>query len=97
MKFTSSRKRRKSEPERKYFCTEPWTGIFSIESNHDVMFCPCYLQMRIGNVKEQSMQEIWNAQELIELRASFREGVLPKPCHGKTCPVVLGEEPGPPG
>jgi len=96
MTFASFRRRRKrkrdaSEPGGGYFCEEPWSGTFSIEANHDVMFCPCYLQMRIGNVKEQSMQEVWNAPELLELRASFRDGVLPKPCRGQACPVARGE------
>jgi hypothetical protein len=47
--------------------------------------------MKIGNLDEASMQEIWNAQPLQELRASFRDGVLPEPCQGQACPVVLGE------
>lgn len=81
--------------ERKYFCTEPWTGIFSVETNRDVTFCPCYLKMKIGNLNESSMQEIWNADELIELRRSFSRGELPKPCQGQSCPVVLGEGLGP--
>src|SRR3954462_3001354 len=102
MTFASFRRRRKrergaSEPDQRYCCEEPWTGTFSIEANHDVMFCPCYLQMRIGNVKEKSMQEIWNAPELVELRESFRDGGLPKPCQGQTCPVARGEQPEQPG
>jgi MoaA/NifB/PqqE/SkfB family radical SAM enzyme len=77
---------------RRYFCTEPWTGIFSVATNRDVTFCPCYLKMKIGNLDQSSMQEIWNSDQLVELRASFRDGVLPEPCHGQLCPVVLGEE-----
>jgi hypothetical protein len=79
--------------ERVYFCTEPWTGIFSVETNQDVTFCPCYLKMRIGNLNESSMQEVWNAPQLIELRRAFNEGVLPEVCSGQLCPVVLGEQP----
>lgn len=90
MKSTTS-----SRADRKYFCTEPWTGIFSVETNRDVTFCPCYLKMRIGNLNESSMQEIWNTEELVELRRSFSRGELPKPCQGQLCPVVLGEGRGP--
>jgi MoaA/NifB/PqqE/SkfB family radical SAM enzyme len=89
MRSISSRRRRK------YFCTEPWQGIFSVETNRDVTFCPCYLKMRLGNLDESSMQEIWNADELIELRESFGRGELPAPCEGQSCPVVLGEGDGP--
>jgi hypothetical protein len=91
MKFITSRRKAK----RKYFCTEPWQGIFSVETNRDVTFCPCYLKMKIGNLDESSMQEIWNADELIALRESFSRGELPEPCQGQTCPVVLGEGDGP--
>jgi radical SAM protein with 4Fe4S-binding SPASM domain len=69
--------------------------VLSIETNRDVTFCPCYLKMKIGNLDESSMQEIWNSQQLQELRAAFRDGVLPEPCQGQLCPVVLGEGSGP--
>lgn len=92
MKFTLSRRRRRSQvQDREYFCAEPWTGILDVMPSGDVNFCPCYLQMKIGNVSESSMQEIWNSEPLVELRGSFREGRLPKACHGQSCPVVLGE------
>jgi hypothetical protein len=79
------------QDERKYFCTEPWSGIFSVETNRDVTFCPCYLRMKIGNLEDASMGEIWNSEQMQELRASFRDGILPAPCHGQSCPPVLGE------
>jgi MoaA/NifB/PqqE/SkfB family radical SAM enzyme len=79
--------------QRGYFCSEPWTGIFSVRTNDDVVFCPCYLQMRIGNLRESSMEELWNSPHLVVLRAAFREGRLPKVCEGQLCPVALGDEP----
>ena len=74
-----------------YFCSEPWTGRLSIETNRDVTFCPCYLQMRIGNLDEASMQEIWNSPQLVWFRRSFSQGILPEPCQGQLCPPVLRE------
>jgi hypothetical protein len=45
-----------SEPK-SYFCTLPWTGLFSVETNLDVTFCPCFLKMKIGNLaKLRSMR-----------------------------------------
>jgi radical SAM protein with 4Fe4S-binding SPASM domain len=76
--------------DHKYFCEEPWTGIFTIKETGDVELCPCYLQMKIGNIHEKPMQEIWNAPELLEIRASFQRGELPEPCQGQVCPVALG-------
>lgn len=93
MKSTSSDPVSGAPDSRKYFCTEPWTGIFSIETNQDVTFCPCYLKLKIGNLKESSMHEVWNAEALIRLRESFSQGVLPEPCRGQLCPVAVGKEP----
>lgn len=76
--------------EQSYFCDEPWTGIFTIRESGDVQLCPCYLKMPIGNIHESSMQEIWNAPELVEIRESFQRGELPEPCQGQICPVALG-------
>jgi hypothetical protein len=76
---------------RTYFCAEPWNGLFSISVEQDVIFCPCYLQMRIGNLERSTMQEAWNAPVLVEMRESFAEGTLPRVCEGQLCPVVLGE------
>jgi len=76
--------------EHDYFCTEPWSGIFTIRENGDVKVCACYLKLKVGNIHESSMQEIWNAPELVELRRSFQRGELPEPCKGQLCPVALG-------
>jgi radical SAM protein with 4Fe4S-binding SPASM domain len=77
--------------ERKYFCHEPWTGIFTIKESGDVELCPCYLKMKIGNIHESSMLDIWNAPELVEIRETFQRGELPEVCEGQLCPVVLGD------
>ena len=81
-----------SEPrDRTPFCDEPWVGILSVETNQDVTFCPCFLKMKIGNLGESSLEEVWNAEPLLALRRSFREGVLPEPCKGQLCPPVVGD------
>ena len=76
--------------KRDYFCNVPWSGVVAIHVNGDVRVCPCYLNMRVGNVHEASMHEIWNAPELVELREGFQRGELPEPCQGELCPVALG-------
>jgi hypothetical protein len=73
-----------------YFCDEPWTGLLSVETNLDVTFCPCYLQLKIGNLNDHSIHDIWNAAPLLELRASFQGGNLPPACAAQLCPVALG-------
>ena len=81
-----------SEPQEPYFCPEPWIGILSIETNRDVTFCPCYLKMTVGNLDESSMQDVWNSPTIVGLRRSFSQGILPEPCRGQLCPIVLREE-----
>lgn len=76
---------------RTYFCSEPWTGIFSIQTNLDVTFCPCYLKLKIGNLNEKPIGEIWNAKPLLRLRRAFSKGRLPAPCRGQLCPVAIGK------
>jgi MoaA/NifB/PqqE/SkfB family radical SAM enzyme len=90
VKSTSSEPSKPSSEAKRYFCDEPWTGIFSIQTNQDVTFCPCYLKMRIGNLHEASMHEIWNSPVLVEMREMFSKGELPGVCEGQLCPVVLG-------
>ena len=76
---------------KKYFCDEPWVGIFSIETNLDVTFCPCYLKMNIGNLSQSTMLEIWNSEKLLRLRESFSKGELPEVCAPQLCPVALSK------
>jgi MoaA/NifB/PqqE/SkfB family radical SAM enzyme len=81
-----------SEPQpQKYFCSEPWTGLLAIQTNMDVTFCPCFLKMKIGNLKDSTIQEVWNAEPLVQLRRSFSAGELPEACRGQLCPPALGQ------
>lgn len=89
--MTSSLSERPAPPPVKYFCTEPWTGILAIQTNMDVTFCPCFLKMKIGNLKESSIQDVWNAEPLVQLRRSFSAGELPDVCRGHLCPPALGQ------
>ena len=75
---------------RTYDCQEPWTGIFSVSANGDVICCPCYAKVRIGSVDDSSIQEIWNSEALLRMREAFRQGRLPPECRGQLCPVVVG-------
>ena len=74
----------------KYFCAEPWTGVFSVTSELDAIFCPCYLKMKIGNLADQTLKELWNSPSLQSFRSSFANGELPELCRPQLCPVALG-------
>ncbi len=83
---------RSDDDGKRYFCDAPWIGAFSVETNLDVTFCPCYLKLKIGNLNDMTMQEIWNSEQLVELRRSFSEGRLPEPCVGQLCPEAVGKQ-----
>jgi hypothetical protein len=78
--------------ERKYFCDEPWTGVLSVSSDLDVVFCPCYLKMKIGSLSTDTLLNLWNREKLIDLRKSFARGELPAVCRPQLCPVAVGTE-----
>jgi hypothetical protein len=77
---------------KRYFCDEPWTGMFTIQTNLDVTFCPCFMRLKIGNLNETTIQEVWNAEPLVQIRRSFSEGELPDLCKGQLCPVAIGRD-----
>lgn len=71
------------------FCEEPWNGLYSVGVNGDVVFCPCYAKLKIGNIREASTSEIWNAPILVDIRKSFVAGRIPPSCKDQLCPVVI--------
>jgi radical SAM protein with 4Fe4S-binding SPASM domain len=75
-----------------YFCEEPWIGVFSVKTNGDVIFCPCYAQEKIGNIHESFIQDIWNSDIIIAMREAFSKGELPERCRNQLCPVVVGDK-----
>lgn len=75
---------------RTYFCDEPWVGALSVDTDGNVVCCPCYARVSIGNVNDSSIREIWNCETLLGMRRAFRRGRLPSQCRGQLCPVVVG-------
>jgi len=88
MKLSLSEKQKKKT----YFCEEPWVGIFSVKTNGDVQCCPCYAQVKIGNIYESSIQAIWNSETMVDMRRKFSNGILPESCKNQLCPVVISEK-----
>lgn len=78
--------------KKNYFCEEPWTGIFSIRTSGDCICCPCYAQVKIGNIYKEPIEKIWNSPKLVEMRESFSKGELPEPCKNQLCFVVAGNK-----
>jgi MoaA/NifB/PqqE/SkfB family radical SAM enzyme len=59
-------------------CQMPWTGLM-VESDGNVKVC-CYNSPYVGNLNNQTFEEIWNGAPIKTLRRSFVEGRPPEGC-----------------
>jgi radical SAM protein with 4Fe4S-binding SPASM domain len=64
------------------YCPVPW-GSVALLANGDVMAC-CFPTMVMGNLNEQSLEEIWNGKVYQHLRTSVNSDNPPEVC--KYCP-----------
>lgn len=78
--------------EAQRLCDEPWTGLFSVNTNGDVVFCPCYARVKIGSIESAGVRELWNGDLLAGIRESFRRGEFPACCRDQLCPPVTQAE-----
>lgn len=65
----------------KPFCSLPWDGIH-IDQQLNVFFC-CLMansDTALGNLKNQSMEEILNSSTARKMRKEFLDGVIPSQC-----------------
>ena len=73
-----------SDVEKKYgksFCCAPWNTVWT-GSNGDVKFCCASIDV-LGNIKTQSVEEIYNNPISKKLRTQFLQGEKPEGC--STC------------
>lgn len=61
-------------------CYEPWETI-RIKDNGDVAPC-CISEHSMGNLKQSTLDEIWNGPEYTRFRETMRSGRLPESCKG---------------
>jgi iron-sulfur cluster protein len=66
--------------------------VLTIELDQDVTFCPCFLKLKLGNLEQASLQELWNAEPLVAIRRAFQDGRLPEACRGQLCAPALGQQ-----
>ena len=69
-------------------CNEPWKSAV-ILGNGDVAAC-CVPGNTMGNLKEQSLEEIWNGPKYQKLRATINSSNPPWPC--SACPIFRHTE-----
>jgi radical SAM protein with 4Fe4S-binding SPASM domain len=71
--LTKSKPRKGHEP-----CTFPWAGVV-VTGDGNVNAC-CMPGSQIGNLNEESLEEIWNGRRFRDFRALVNTPDAPKPC-----------------
>ena len=74
--------------DEKYYCTRPFEW-FAVLDNGDVSpCCPPWVDgYRIGNLHEQSVEEVWNGEKAQDFRKSILDGSF-KYCNEMSCPYL---------
>jgi radical SAM protein with 4Fe4S-binding SPASM domain len=72
------------EASERRHCSIPWQGA-GVLGNGDVLAC-CVPGLKMGNLHDNTMEEIWNGPRYQELRWSVNSSNPPPSC--KTCPFV---------
>ena len=57
---------------------KPWSSLY-VEPDGEVRPC-CYQSPVLGNIYEESFEEIWNGSRARELRLSMIDRTPPQPC-----------------
>lgn len=82
-----------SERRKSYFCRAPFEKI-EISAKGDVhLCCPGWIRGPVGNLKTQSLDEIWNGERAREIRAAVTNGTFSE-CNSQTCPHLQAVDTG---
>ena len=77
----STEQKSTSVPLRNFFCTMPWEHMF-VHANGNCSFC-CRISFPegfIGNLIQQSFEEVWHSRKAYELREKMAHGKMPGCC-----------------
>jgi MoaA/NifB/PqqE/SkfB family radical SAM enzyme len=75
------------ESESKFFCPKPFTW-FEVSTRGDVFVCcPSWLKTPIGNLNQQSFDEVWNGPVAQDIRRSILDGSF-EYCSFELCPYL---------
>ena len=72
----------------KLICDYPFTHFEINNPDGDVTFC-CNHNMVMGNINDNTIEEIWNSDKYQEVRKKFLDGKIFDICY-KSCPVLNG-------
>jgi hypothetical protein len=60
-------------------------------SDGGVNFC-CFSDAVVGNVNQNSFEEIWNGETMQGIRSELTEQRLPRECQSTSCPIYRGDD-----
>ncbi len=66
-------------------CVFPWDFML-VQTNGDVYPC-CFSMYLLGNLYEETWEDIWNGPRAVALRKKFKKNILPKECVNKPCGI----------
>ena len=69
------------------FCSNPFKAIEIHSGGKVFTCCPTWLPTPIGDIAEQSLDEIWNGKQAQDIRASIHDGSF-KYCNASACPYL---------
>lgn len=72
-------------------CDVPWQGTSVILATGELEFC-CFSNARIGNVNEQTFEEIWNGPRMRSIRQALAAQTFPVECQSNNCPIYRGDK-----
>ncbi|MBN2644786.1 MAG: SPASM domain-containing protein [Desulfuromonadaceae bacterium] len=68
-------------------CTHPFNWLEIHGDGSVFVCCPAWLRRPVGNLLQQSLQEIWHGERIVELRKSTTNGSFHH-CSPKRCPFL---------
>jgi radical SAM protein with 4Fe4S-binding SPASM domain len=71
-------------------CHQPWESLF-VGPSGNVQPC-CFTSVQIGNLNEQSIDDVWNGSTMARLRRSIRDGHIDPVCRNAGCKYVQDTE-----
>ena len=74
--------------EEQYYCARPFQWFSLLDNGNVAPCCPPWVNgYTYGNLKESSMEEVWNSEKAQEFRRSILDGSF-KYCNEKSCPLL---------
>lgn len=77
---------------KQYICQKPWVEAQIMPSGDVYSCCPAWTNGYVlGNLKEQSLNDVWNSEKSQKFRESILDGSY-RYCNEKSCPLLQNKE-----